>query len=123
MAKSKAVHTPPFALAVKDYLTPPEVDAINRSQYNKHVGDPSFIRAHDDPEVTAVEVVLKDQNQTQVETGAATFDTVIGTWKYMATTDATSSTSMTATAIAHDRPGHTGTLMAMKQGEKQKVES
>jgi hypothetical protein len=114
VTKAKAMRARPFALAVKDYLTPPKVDAIDLSQYNKHVGDPILIQAHDDLEVTSVDVVIKDQNQAPVETGTATLDAASGAWKYVATMDATSKTSVTATAVAHDHPGHTGTLAATK---------
>jgi hypothetical protein len=114
VTKAKALHVRPFALAVKDFLTPPAVDVIDLSQYNKHVGDAIVIQAHDDLEVTSVDVVLKDQSQAPIEAGTATFDATSGAWKYTATVDASSKASVTVTAVAHDHPGHTGTLTATK---------
>ena len=111
-AKAKQLHKPVFALAVGDYLNPPVVDEVNVTGYHKHVGDAILIRAHDDIAVTGVTVSIVDNTQTAVESGAATYDAVSGTWKYVATKDASAKTSLTVTATALDLPGHAGTLSA-----------
>ena len=113
-AKAKADHSTPIAEAVKDWMTPPEVTAIDLSHYNKHVGDVIFIAAQDDFEVTGVTVAIEDNAHAPLEGGAAMFDAASGGWKYVATTDASAKPGVTVTATAQDRPGNTGTLTATK---------
>ena len=51
VAKAKELRSSPFAVALKDWMTEPEVRAIDLSQYHKHVGDAIYIAAQDDFEV------------------------------------------------------------------------
>jgi hypothetical protein len=113
-AKAKELHSSPMAVAIQDWMSPPIVSAIDLSQYNKHVGDVISITAQDDFEVTGVTVVIKDNAQAVVESGAAVFDAAGGSWKYTATVDASAKPSVTATATASDRPGNNGVLGATK---------
>jgi hypothetical protein len=109
-SKSKHVNTPPFALAVADFLTPPVVDEIDLGGYHKHIGDAILIKAHDDLEVTNVRVTIVDNAQVAVESGTATFDPALNAWRYVATVDASAKPNVTVTANALDHPGHAGTL-------------
>lgn len=113
VAKAKADRSNPFAEAVKDWFTPPVVDAIDLTSYNKHMGEPISIRAHDDVEVAGVSVELKNAStHAVIESGAAGFDAPSGQWVYVATTDASAVAHVTVTATAVDHPGHPGTLSA-----------
>ena len=112
-AKAKLEKSSPFAEAVKDWFTPPVVDAILLSDYHKHPGEPISIRAHDDFEVVGVNVELKNASTNAVlESGPAGYDAPSGQWVYAATTDASSVAQVMVTATALDHPGHPGTLSA-----------
>ncbi len=111
-AKAKALHSTPIAVAVKDWMTEPEVTVIDLSHYTKHAGDAIYIAAQDDFEVTGVSVAIEDATHANVENGTATFDAASGSWKYLAKVDASAKTGLTVTATALDRPGNTGTLTA-----------
>lgn len=111
-AKAKELHSSPIAVAVKDWMTEPQVTAIDLSHYSKHVGDAIYIAAQDDFEVTGVAVAIEDSTHTPVESGTATFDAASGSWKYLAKVDASAKSGLTVTATASDRPGNTGTLSA-----------
>lgn len=111
-AKAKELHSSPVAVAVKDWMTAPEVTAIDLSHYHKHVGDEIAIAAQDDFEVTSVQVTIEDSTHASVESGPAAFDAASGSWKYLAKVDASAKTGLTVTATALDRPGNPGTLTA-----------
>ena len=113
-AKAKEQHSSPIAVAVKDWMTVPEVTGIDLSNYNKHVGDAILITAQDDFEVTTVMVAIEDNTHTGVESGTATFDAGSGSWKYTAKVDASAKPGLTITATASDHPGNAGTLTATK---------
>jgi len=113
VAKAKADRSNPFAEAVKDWFTPPVVDAIDLSQYQKHPNEAITVLAHDDVEVTGVTVELKNASTHAVlESGPANFDPPTGRWVYMPTTDASAVAQVTVTATALDLPGHPATLSA-----------
>lgn len=100
----------PFVVMMADYLRPPQVDLINLTGYHGAVGDPITIGASDDVAVTAVNVAIRNAGLSVLEEGAATL--VNGMWVYTATTARTSGQTVSVTATAVDRPGHTGTLSA-----------
>lgn len=111
-AKAKELYSSPIAVAVKDWMTEPQVMAIDLSHYSKHVGDAIYIAAQDDFEVTGVAVAIEDNAHAPVENGTATFDATSGSWKYLAKVDASAKSGLRVTATAQDRPGNTGTLTA-----------
>ena len=76
----------------------------------KHLGEPILIKAHDDFEVAGVTVSIVDNAQAPVENGTATFDASVNAWRYVAKVDASAKSGVTVTAMALDRPGHSGTL-------------
>ena len=113
VAKAKVDRSSPTAEAVKDWFTPPVVDAIILSDYHKHQGEPISIRAHDDVAVAGVTVELKNASTNAViESGAAGYDAPSGQWVYVAASDASGVAQVTVTATALDYPGHPGTLSA-----------
>jgi hypothetical protein len=96
-----------FAVALTDWLRPPEVFAIDVSGYHGAVGDPIVVRADDDVEVTGVVVTLRDTAEAVLEQGAAL--AANGAWVYTATTAVPAGTVLAIEAAASDRPGHRGT--------------
>lgn len=98
----------PFIVMMADYLRPPQVDTINLSGYHGAAGDAITIGASDDLAVTAVNVAIRNAALSVLEEGAATL--LNGMWVYNATTARTSGQTVTITATAVDRPGHTGIL-------------
>jgi len=113
-ARAKELRSNPFAVAVSDWMHAPVVTAIDLSQYNKHIGDTISIAAQDDFAVAGVLVAITDGTNAPVESGAAAFDAVSGSWKYTTTVDASAKQGLTVTATASDRPGNTGELTATK---------
>jgi len=112
-AKANLEKSSPFAEAVKDWFTPPVVDAIDLTQYHKHPNEAITVQAHDDVEVTGVTVELKNAStQAVLESGTANYDPPTGRWVYMPTTDASAVAHVTVTATALDLPGHPATLSA-----------
>lgn len=97
---------PITGLMVTDFLKPPTVDAIDLSGYHGAVNDPIAITATDDVGVTAVTVTIQAADETVLEQGAAALTN--GVWVYHATTARTAGQTVTITATAVDRPGHTG---------------
>ena len=112
LAKARELRSSPVAVAVKDWLTAPVVDELDVASYHKQVGDPIFIKAHDDFEVVRAEVTLQDGNNNVLESGNAAWDTASGSWKYTATVDATATATITVTASVYDRPNHAGGKVA-----------
>lgn len=98
----------PAAFAVTDFLTPPEVTAIDAAGYHGAVGEAIVVQATDLFEVTGVAVAIRSAAGAVLEQGAAVL--VEGTWRYLATTAIAAGTAVTLEAVATDRPGHTGTL-------------
>ena len=97
-----------FALAVADFLNPPQVMAIDTSAYHGGLGDLIKVRAVDDFEVTAVTVMVKDGENGVIQQGAAVL--VDGVWQYAANGGIALGEELVIEAIATDRPGHTGSL-------------
>ena len=114
LAKAKELRSSPMAVAVKDYMSAPQVTALDVSQYAKHVGNAIYVTAVDDFEVKGVMVTITDSNHAAIESGQAAVDSATGLWKYSATVDCSTKTNVNVTATATDRPGNTGTLTVTK---------
>ena len=93
-------------LVVSDFLTPPVVELLDVSGYQRQAGGTIRIFAEDDIEVISVEVTIQTTSGQSIERGFAA--SVHGVWCYRATTSAPADESLTITAIARDRPGHEG---------------
>ena len=93
-------------LVASDFLTPPEVEHIELSEYHGQVGDVIRVLAFDDVEVVSVDVALHTAAGALVEKGRAAKEH--GVWLYTATAAAPAGETLTITATARDRPGHPG---------------
>jgi hypothetical protein len=91
-------------LVVSDFLTPPVVEVLDVSGYQRQPGGIIRILAEDDIEVVSVEVILETISGESIERGFAT--SVHGVWCYRTTTSAPMDVPLVVTAIALDRPGH-----------------
>jgi hypothetical protein len=109
---AKSSGTPVYALAVGDYLKSPVVDEIDLSGYTGKAGETIRIQAHDDFEVTGVEVAITDSNGAVLEQGAAVSATDTLEWTYVTTTELPDGTQVSVTATAIDHLGHKGTKTA-----------
>ena len=107
-AKSKQTGVPAFALTVADFFHAPVLDEIDLSGYTGKTGDIIKVRAHDDFKVAGVEVLIRDNNGTVLEQGAATLSATDGTWHYAATTTLPVDQHMVIEVDASDLPGHKG---------------
>lgn len=90
MLYEKAAHSsgkPLFSLTVADFFNAPAVDAVDLSAYSGATGNEIVIQAHDDFEVTSVNVSINDVNGEKIESGGA-METPAksGRWVYTATT-------------------------------------
>jgi hypothetical protein len=92
-------------LCVGDYMNKPIITQLDVSEYKGRIGDPIFIRAHDDVGVVAVNVKLTKAEGTPIESGQAVQRSG-DTWVYMATVAIPLGTHLFISADAFDRPGH-----------------
>jgi hypothetical protein len=112
---AKASGQPVFSLTVADFFNAPSVDEVDVSAYTGKAGDAIAVLAHDDFDVTAVQVAIAQANGTPVESGAATETPAnSGRWVYTATAAVPTGTTVRVEVTATDRPGHTGTKTATK---------
>jgi hypothetical protein len=81
------------------------VGELDVSEYKGRIGDPIFIRAHDDVGVVTVNVKLTKAEGTPIESGQAVQRSG-DTWVYMATVAIPLGTHLFISADAFDRPGH-----------------
>lgn len=93
-------------LAMRDFLTPPTVDEIDASTYQRRAGGLIRVLASDDIEVVSVEVAIHTAAGVLVERGPAECDH--GVWRYRTAQSAPSDADLMLTATAQDRPGHPG---------------
>ena len=109
-AAGKAKGLRPFAFALTDFLTPPEVQMIDTEGYHGAVGNVIAVRASDDFEVAGVTVEIRTAANAVLEHGAAVLTD--GKWHYTATKVVAIGQTVTVEAVAKDRPGHTGSLIS-----------
>jgi hypothetical protein len=103
---ANAGQKPAYAVAVRDFFTPPTVDAIELSAYRGRFGDRMVVVATDDAGVISVDVAIKDMTGAVLERGRAQRSD--GRWIYTATADAPAGQALTVEVTATDRPGNTG---------------
>ena len=102
-------------LVAADFLTPPVVEEIDVSGYQRRPGGIVRVLATDDIEVVAVEVAIQTADGSSVEHGPAV--RIHGVWCYRTTAVPAANLALTITATAQDRPGHTGTLTVVQAPE------
>ncbi|MEO7990782.1 MAG: hypothetical protein ABI663_14635 [Chryseolinea sp.] len=95
-----------FAIAVKDFLKPPTIDAIKTDMYTGKVNDMIIIRAFDDFKVVSVKVSIILPNGTAHENGSATYDASTLVWKYTATKANATLAGTKISVIAIDMPAN-----------------
>ncbi len=96
-----------YRVAMNDALGDPAVTEIDVTAYHRQAGDTITIRAIDDCEVTAVQVIIT--NGQVVESGnAVKSNDALGRWVYTVTANVAAGTPVTVEAIASDRPGNKG---------------
>lgn len=88
-------------LVASDYLTPPEVEHIDVTDYQGRRGGAIRVLAFDDVEVVSVKVALSTAAGVLLEQGFATKDH--GVWVYTTTATATLGGTLTIRATATDR--------------------
>jgi len=111
-AAAAAKKVPIFSLIVADFLNPPVVDEIDMSGYGGKVGNVIKVWAHDEYKVTGVQVVVRDNNGTTLEQGAAVQSATDGSWDYTATTNLSADEHVVIEVDATDLPGHVGSKLS-----------
>ena len=108
-AAAAAKKVPVFSLIVADFLNPPVVDQIDLSAYTGKTGDLIKVWAHDEYKVTGVQIIIRDNNGTTLEQGAAVLSDTDGSWDYTATTNLSADEHVAIEVDASNLPGHVGT--------------
>jgi hypothetical protein len=102
-------HLTPHNIAVKDYLHPPVVHAIDLDSYSGHPGDVIRIRASDDFHVEGVAVQILTVGGEMLEAGQAEWDEAAGCWLYVSRVLVPPETTILTEVAAIDLPGNRGT--------------
>jgi hypothetical protein len=112
---AQASGKPLFSLTVADFFNAPVVDGVDLSAYSGAIGDQIVIQAHDDFEVTRVDVSINDAGGQMLEGGSA-IETPAGSgrWIYTATTPVAPGTEVRIAVTASDRPGGVAEASAEK---------
>jgi len=116
LASSFAGKKPVFSFIVADFLNPPVVDEIDLTGFAGRIGDVIKIRAHDDFEVSGVNVLPRDPSGFAHETGAATLSTTDGAWHHTLTTNLPAGTPTVIDVTATDRPAASHRRMTFPMG-------
>lgn len=103
---------PPNTLLVSNFLTPPVIERIEASAYQRRVGGIIRIVVFDPIEVTAVSVTLRGPDGARIESGDA--DHAHGVWTYRATVDAPANTPLQIEVSARNRARAEATQTVVK---------
>jgi len=95
-----------YALAVADFLNPPEIRAVNLQQYTGCAGEVITLHVTDDFKVAGVRLELLDSNGAVIEAGEASEQTQTR-WRYKTKQTAPPFTRLTLAITAYDTPGNT----------------
>jgi hypothetical protein len=95
-----------FAIALRDFLKPPTVDAVRTDAYAGKINDGIFVKATDDFKVVAVKVTITLPTGALLESGAAVLDASTLEWKYAVTKANTTLVGTKVKAVASDQPGN-----------------
>lgn len=99
-----------YSRALEDFISPPVVKSITKTNYTGAIGDKVKVRALDDFRVTGVIVEIHAANGSLLERGNAVQDVNGLDWIYTATQANNLLTGSKIKAIATDVPGNEGTL-------------
>ena len=103
--------TPPYIVALTDYLRPPYVSEINTRDYEGNVGDQIHVVAFDDFAVTEVKVFILNSAGVVIEKGDCVLNPITNVYDYTATVSVNDLTGVEIIAEARDYPGHIGEHM------------
>lgn len=112
---SKTSGKPLFSLTVADFFNAPTVDTVDLSTYSGAIGNEIVIQAHDDFEVTKVDINISGTGGQAIEGGSA-IETPAGSgrWVYTATAAVAQGTEVRIAVVASDRPGGVGETITQK---------
>jgi hypothetical protein len=103
---------PPNALLVSNFLTPPVIERIEASAYQGRVGGIIRIVVFDPIEVTAVSVTIRGPDGSRLESGDASHEH--GVWTYRATVDGPANTLLQIEVSARNRARPEAKQMVVK---------
>ena len=102
--KLGAIHKrPPNALLASNFLTPPEIEVVETSGYTGRVGSELGIVAFDSIAVASVTVAIRGPDGALFETGEATSEH--GVWSYRATANAPATGRVQVEVTVRNRAG------------------
>jgi hypothetical protein len=93
-------------IAMADFMHPPEVRDVDVSEFTGNAGQIIRVCALDDVAVGSVTVVLKDLNDSAIESGAAIPDPNGTLWTYVTQTRCAGIDAVAVEVTAVDRPGN-----------------
>ncbi len=96
---------PSNILLASNYLNPPEIQLVDVDGYHGGVGEPIRVAAYDAIEVVAVRVSIRTGDGQPVESGDATSDH--GVWTYRTTAAVPAGTSWQVEIVASNRAEQT----------------
>jgi len=95
-----------YALAVNDFLHPPQIRSVNLEQYTGRAGAPITMHVVDDFKVAGVRIVLLDSHGQPMEEGEAREQSRF-TWCYTTRQSWSSLERLSLVITAYDIPGNT----------------
>jgi hypothetical protein len=103
----------PYHVALRDFMRPPKVSAIDPQAFTGQPGQLIRIVATDDCRVMTVQVQIRHATTGAIlEQGPAGLSVVPDEWLYTTTIAIPSGTPLEVEATVTDRPGHTGIATA-----------
>ena len=105
--KAMELGTTPYNLAITDWFGSPKVLEIDVDDWTGEIGQAIRVKARDNVMVARVSVVIRDLDETVLETGEAAPSTEDGWWNYTTQSQINMTPFPTVEAIAEDLPGNT----------------
>ncbi len=100
------VFTTAYNVAVADFLSAPDIEEIDVSQYTGAVGSKIRVTVADDFKVKDVTVTIANPDGSLVESGPAVQQANLNEWLYTATVQNDTLAGDKITITAHDKPGN-----------------
>lgn len=94
-----------YALAVADFLNPPQIRSVSLEQYTGQPGDPITLKVVDDFKVAGVRIELLDSDGLLVEEGEAS-EQGSTTWRYTTRRAVPPRQRLSLRVTAFDMPGN-----------------
>ena len=101
-----------FAVAIRDYMNPPKINATKTDAYTGNINDIITIKATDDFKVASVKVTITLPSGALLENGPATYDANTLEWKYTVTKPNTTLAD-TKIKVTAERNGENSALLSM----------